>query len=92
MDVKFITKEKNTVEIEVVGVDISLLNALVEKLTGTKGVEMAAYKLEHPMVGKPKLIVKTKGASDASAVLAKALDELESDTEEFKKKFSGMLK
>ena len=92
MEVKFITKEKNIVEVEVTGVDTSLLNALVEKLTNTKGVEMAAYKVEHPMVGKPTLMVKTKGASNALTVLTKALDELESDTEEFKKKFSGMLK
>jgi len=92
MDVKLITKEKNMVEVEVDGADISLLNALVEKLTNAKGVEMAAYKLDHPVVGKPVLMVKTKGASDASSVLAKALDELESETEEFKKKFSGMLK
>ncbi len=92
MELKFITKEKNIIEVEISGVDTSLLSALVEKLTNEKNVEMAAYKVEHPLVGSPKMMVKTRGAADAASLVAKALDELESETEEFRKKFSGMLK
>lgn len=92
MEVKFITKEKNMVEVEVAGFDTSLLNSIVEKLINAKGVEMAAYKVEHPLVGIPTLMVKTKGATDAASLILKTLDEIENETEEFKKKFSGMLK
>lgn len=91
MAVKFIVKEKNTIELEISGVDISLLTLLVEKLNSTSGVEFAAYKSEHPVVGVPKLIVKTKSA-DAATVTVKALEEIKDETEEFKKKFSSMLK
>ncbi|VVC01924.1 DNA-directed RNA polymerase subunit L [uncultured archaeon] len=91
MAVKFIVKEKNTIEIEVSGVDTSLLNLLVEKLNNTSGVEFAAYKSEHPLIGSPKLIVKTKSA-DAATVTVKALEEIKDETQEFKKKFSAMLK
>ena len=92
MKLNFIVKEKNTLEAEVEGFDTSLLNGLVEKLSGMKNVEFVAYKVDHPLVGTPKLIIKTKGSTDAASVAIKALEELEAEAQEFRKKFSEMLK
>jgi DNA-directed RNA polymerase subunit L len=92
MGIKLITNEKNELEAEISDIDVSLLTAIVEKLNETGNVEFAAYKTEHPVLGHPKLIVKTKGSAKAADAVVKALDELKDETEEFKKKFSEMLK
>lgn len=91
MAVKFLVKEKNHIEMEISGVDGSLLYYLVEKLNSINGVEFAATKKEHPLSDTQKLIVKTKNASAANIAL-KALEEIEEEAEEFKKKFQQLLK
>ncbi|MEM2909372.1 MAG: DNA-directed RNA polymerase subunit L [Candidatus Bilamarchaeaceae archaeon] len=92
MDIKFLKKEKNMLEVEIGDVDTSLLGLLVEKLNKSSGVEFAAYKMEHPLISTPRLIIKTKGNTSALEVAADALDEIKKETQEFKKKFSEMLK
>lgn len=91
MAVNFIVNEKNHIEMEITDVDASLLYYLVEKLNSTNGVEFAATKKDHPLLGGQKLIVKTKSASAAEVTL-KALKEIEEETEEFKKKFQQIVK
>ena len=91
MAVKFLVKEKTTIEAEITEIDISLVNLLVEKLNGMSSVEFAAAKVEHPLYKVQKLIVKTKSA-DAVDVTLKALAEIEDEAEEFKKKFSQIVK
>ena len=91
MAVKFLVKEKNQIEIEITGIDTSLLYYLVEKLNATSGVEFAATKKEHPLIDVQKLIVKTK-SGNAAEITLKALKEIEDETEEFKKKFQQLVK
>ncbi len=91
MAVRFLVKEKNQIEMEITGIDTSLLCYLVEKLNETPGVEFAATKKEHPLVDVQKLIVRTKSENAASVTL-KALKEIEGETEDFKKKFQQLVK
>ncbi|MEM3422222.1 MAG: RpoL/Rpb11 RNA polymerase subunit family protein [Candidatus Bilamarchaeaceae archaeon] len=91
MAVKFLVKEKNHIEMEITDIDASLIYYLVEKLNSKNGVEFAATKREHPLIGGQKIIVKTKGVS-AADVTIKALEEIEEETDEFKKKFQQLIK
>jgi DNA-directed RNA polymerase subunit L len=91
MTVKILKQDKNTLELDLGEIDQSLAVMMVEKLNETKGVVFAAYKREHPVVGAPHLIVKTKG-SDPAQVLAKVLDGIKKDVGDFKKKFSDIVK
>ncbi len=91
MTVKILKQDKNTLEIDIGDIDQSLAAMIVEKLNGTKGVEFAAYKREHPIVGAPHLIVKTKG-SDPAKVLDKILEEVKKEVSEFRKQFSEIAK
>lgn len=91
MAVKFLVKEKNQIEMEITGIDTSLLYYLVEKLNAMPGVEFAAMKKEHPLIDVQKLIVKTKSENAANVAL-KALKEIEEETENFKKKFQLLVK
>jgi len=38
----------------------TLCNLLVASLNKNDGVEFAAYKIEHPLIGKPKVFLKLK--------------------------------
>ena len=91
MSVKIIIDEKNEFEAEFPGVDKSLVQLLAERLTADKNVEFAAYKLEHPVVANPKLYVRTK-KGDAKTLVIEKIAEVKGELEEFKKKFSGIVK
>jgi DNA-directed RNA polymerase subunit L len=86
MEIKMLKNEKNVAEFEMVGADIALPQLLVAKLNGEKDVEFAAFKKEHPLVGHPIVIVKTK-KKDALGLVMDKVEEIKEEVEEFKKQF-----
>jgi len=91
MDVKVLVKEKNTLEMELGGVDQSLAQLLAEKLNEDKDVEFASFKVEHPVVASPKLYVRTKKGDPSKLVLEK-LDELKKELAGFREQFRDIVK
>lgn len=67
MDVKFISKTKDALEVEV-GEDEGFINALKEKLLQDRNIEMAYYMIGHPLTDKPKLFIKMKKGSSEEAL------------------------
>ena len=88
MELNFIEDKKNRIVVEVKGENHTFVSALTDELWNDDSVKIAAYKIDHPLVGVPKIIVETSG-EDAQAALGKAVQRL-------KKKFdslgSGILK
>ena len=78
MEVNFITKEKNFVEIECADIDIAVLNGIKEILLRDKDTEFAAVKKIHSLEDKNMLIVRTK-KKDAAGAVKKALKEFQTD-------------
>ncbi len=68
MDVQVLREDSQGFEIEITGEDHSFLNLLTGFLDGHKKVEYAAYKIEHPLVGVPKLFFKLKGVSESEEI------------------------
>lgn len=91
MEIKILTEEKNVIEIEMGNIDVSLGHLIAEKLSANKEVEFAACKLEHPVIGSPKLIIRTK-KGDAQKLLKTVLNEIKEEVETFKKDFTTMSK
>ncbi len=91
MEVRILVNEKNTLEMELIGADQSLAQLLAEKLGSDKDVEFASYKVEHPIIANPKLIVRTKKGEPGKIVLEK-LAELKSEVAEFRKQFLDIAK
>jgi DNA-directed RNA polymerase subunit L len=89
MAVKILINEKNTLEMDLGDPDQSLAQLLAERLNEDKDVEFASYKMEHPYMATPKLIVRTKKGDPAKLVLEK-LDELKKELSEFRKQFSDI--
>jgi DNA-directed RNA polymerase subunit L len=57
---KIIKNTKKEFEIEITGESHSLCNTLRKTLMEDEDVEAAAYVIEHPIIGEPKLYVKGK--------------------------------
>jgi DNA-directed RNA polymerase subunit L len=78
---KIITDKKNELEIEVTGETHSLCNALRKVLMEDEDVEAAAYVIEHPIIGEPKLYIRAKNPRKS---LKLAAETLKSRCDEFK--------
>ena len=78
---KIIKDTKTELEIEITGESHTLCNALRKVLMEDKDVEAAAYTVEHPIIGEPKLYIKAKNPRKS---LKKASETLKSRCEEFK--------
>ena len=83
MEIAVLKSDKESIEIELKGEDAGIANALVEILLEDPSVEFAAYKLEHPQVASPVLVVRVKDGNPLSAVKA-AVKKLKKQAAEFK--------
>ena len=91
MEVNILVQEKNVLEIELKGGDRSLVQILAEKLNQDKDVEFAAFKVAHPLVASPRLIVRTK-KGDATKLLLKELEVVKKEVVDFRKQFTEIVK
>jgi DNA-directed RNA polymerase subunit L len=73
MDVQVLREDSQGFEIEIAGEDHTLLNLLTSFLDEHAKVEYAAYKIEHPLVGEPKLFFKLKGVSSSEEIPVKKI-------------------
>jgi DNA-directed RNA polymerase subunit L len=58
MELNVLEKSKNKLMLEIIGEDHTLLNALKEELKDDKNVKLVAYKIEHPLISNPVLLVE----------------------------------
>jgi len=84
MKVEIKSEGSNYVEITMRGEDISLPNALREILVDEASVEFVSCVQDHPQVGAPKLVVRTKGKTSALWAVKDALKKLKKEVNEFK--------
>jgi DNA-directed RNA polymerase subunit L len=60
MEVKIIRESATEMELELVGEDHAFSNALREALNSNRKVITASYKVEHPLLGNPKIYLKSR--------------------------------
>ncbi len=68
MEMNIIEQKKNRFQASFPGADHTVCNAVVNELWADKSVKAAAYTIDHPLVGKPKLFVETDGKDAISAI------------------------
>ena len=83
MDAKFLTKEKDFVEVQLTDCDEGLARLIVDKLEQNKKVGFASCALDHPLTANPVLRVK---ASNAKEALEKGVEAALEEIEEAHKK------
>ncbi|MCL4329521.1 MAG: DNA-directed RNA polymerase subunit L [Candidatus Thermoplasmatota archaeon] len=65
---RVVSKEKNTITIEMVNYDNTLLRPLVEEILKDDQVEEARYYIKHPVIDNPQIYVKVKTGKPQAAV------------------------
>ncbi len=83
MEIKFLTDEKNEIEVELP--NLTLVELLRVYLSNISDVEFVAWKREHYSVN-PVIKVKTK-SGDAKAVVKEAISKVLADLDDLKKSF-----
>ncbi len=88
MEVNILNYEKTTLEFELVGAERAIPEMLTNKLSENSGVEFVSYKVEHPLIGNPKIIVKTK-TKDALELTLTAVEDIREEVSQFRKAFKA---
>ncbi|MFH1393475.1 MAG: RpoL/Rpb11 RNA polymerase subunit family protein [Candidatus Micrarchaeota archaeon] len=91
MAVEIIKQEKNMIEVDFGEVDHSIPHLMVERLNDNDDVDFVAYKVEHPIIGSPHLILRTK-KGDALKLFTDTLEAIKTDVDTFKKQFAEITK
>jgi DNA-directed RNA polymerase subunit L len=91
MEIEVLTKEKNSIEVEFKDLDHSILQLLVERLNQDKDVEFVSFKVPHPVIKRPRFILKTR-KKEAVKLLEEAIEETKNELDAFRKKFAQIVK
>lgn len=94
MDSKFrvVSREKNTITIEMLNYDNTLLRPLVDEILRDEQVEDSRYYVKHPVIDNPQIYVKVKTGKPQAAVkraikkLSKTYENLGADLAKEKKR------
>jgi len=75
MDIELLNKEKNLIQLKIIGADDTLIYPLVHQLQQDENVEDASYVTGHPKLDVPVLTIKVKNGKPQAALkkAAKAL-------------------
>ncbi|MBT4651386.1 DNA-directed RNA polymerase subunit L [Candidatus Woesearchaeota archaeon] len=84
MEFNIIEESKKRIVFELTGETHSFCNALKNELLKVKGVEIATYKIDHPLVGIPTFVLETSGIEPRDA-LKKGIEGLKKLAKEFQK-------
>ena len=91
MKLRIINKNDREIEIEIEGEKHTFCNVLRKILVENEHVEMAGYKIPHPLSPKSIFYVRTKNNYSPDKVLKDAAKNLKLKTNKFKKYFEKEL-
>ena len=76
MKITILEDKKNKISMKITGESSTLIGALKKELWNDSNVKIAAYNIDHPLVGQPTLIVETSNEEPRKAI-EKALKSLD---------------
>jgi len=88
MEIKVVEDKKNRIVFEVEGEDHTFCNMIKKELWNDNHVKISTYNIDHPMIGKPKMIVETDGDEEPRKALTEAAKRVGKDLEKFRSEFS----
>ncbi len=89
MEFKVIEESKTKLIFELIGETHTFCNAVKKELQSIKGVQIATYKIDHPLVGVPRFQIETKGVEPRKA-LKEALKNLKKNAKDFEKEIKKL--
>ena len=89
MEFKVTSEDKHKLTFELLGESHTFCNALKEELHQIKGVDIATYRINHPLLGIPQFQIETKNIEPRKAI-KEALGNLKKKVKEFEKEISNL--
>lgn len=89
MELNVLEESKSKIVFELKGETHTFCNLLKHELQQIKGVSLATYKIDHPLVGIPTFQIETSGVEPRKA-LKDALKSIKKQGESFKKEVSKL--
>ena len=83
MEIEVVKNEKDYLEVTLKGEEYGMANMLKELLLEDENVEFAAYRLDHPVVASPVLMIRTSSGTPLTA-LKNAVKRLKKMATEFR--------
>jgi len=90
MEIEVLKDEKHELQVKFSEIDHGFLNLIKEAVWQQSGVEIASFRVEHPEVGEPVFILKTKGKeakkvwNSALELISEQLDKLNKELKKLK--------
>lgn len=92
MEINILEDKKNRMVFELKGETHTFCNILRKELWNDKHVKAAAYNIEHPLIGIPKIIVETDGIETPQKALKEAIKRMQKTNDVFRKSFIKEIK
>jgi len=89
MEFKVFEETKTKLTFELNGETHTFCNALKEELLQIKGITLATYRVNHPLIGIPEFHIETKGIEPRKGV-KEALANLKKKVKEFQKEVASL--
>ena len=90
--IKILKSEANLLEMEILDEDKHTIpNLIIKYLLNDKRVEYAGYRIPHPLVSYPRIIVRTKEKYKPIDVLKDIIQKILKDLNEFEGVFKRVL-
>ena len=83
MEIEIIKNEKDYLELTLKGEEYGIANMLKELLLDYEKVEFAAYRMDHPVIASPVLVIRTKEGTPIAA-LKSAVKKLKKQATDFR--------
>jgi DNA-directed RNA polymerase subunit L len=84
MEFKVLEESKTKLVFELLDETHTFCNLLKEEIRKVKGVNIVAYRIDHPLVGIPRFQLETKGIEPRKAI-KEALKNIQKLSKEFEK-------
>lgn len=92
MELKVLEQTKNRLKFEISGRSHTLANAISKELWNDKGIEIAGYAIEHPVINNSAIMIVETSGSDPKKALANAISRLKKNNKEFLSNFKKAAK
>lgn len=92
MELHVVENTKNKLIFDVKGADHTICNPIKQELYEDDNVKISTYRVEHPLVSDPQMIVETSGSASPKSVISKAISRLKKTNEKIRKDISKEIK
>ncbi len=87
MEIKVIEKTDKSMKFQLIGAGHTFCNHLKHELYSDKDVDASAYRVDHPLIGIPTMIIHLVKKGDVKKHLLEAAKRIENQNREFIKSF-----